>query len=54
MLRENLFQTKNNAGVDIREKDNETSFIITPLANSKPIKVETKIHDIMNTGIQAH
>ena len=47
MLRENLFQTKDNSGIDIRLEDNEKGFIITPLANAKAVKVEANLHDIL-------
>ena len=48
MLRENLFNTKHNMGVDIRSEDNEKAFIITPLANAAPVKVTTNLQEIMN------
>ena len=47
MLRENLFQTRDNFGVDIRTQDNERGFVITPLMNTNPIKVETKLEEFM-------
>ena len=47
MIRENLFQTKENAGIGIRDEDNERGFIITPLAKAKPIKVTTNIAEML-------
>ena len=49
MLRENLFQTKEHAGVDIREEDNERSFVITPLLNVNPVKVETNLQEFLKS-----
>jgi len=50
MLRENLFETKNNMGVNIRASDNERSYVITPLLHAKAIKVETKLEDVLKIG----
>ena len=50
MLRENLFQTKEHMGMDIRAEDNERSYVITPLLNTNPIKIEKKLDDIIKSG----
>ncbi len=47
MLRENLFDSKETAGVNIRAQDNEKSFIITPMIDLKPVKVETDLNTYM-------
>ena len=54
MLRENLFQTKENSGVDIRAEDNERSFVITPLLKVNPVKVETNLQEFLKSFGHQH
>jgi len=47
MIRENLFKTKANAGIDIRAEDNEKGFVIEPLGKAKPIRVSANLEEIV-------
>lgn len=49
MLRDNLFQTRDNLGINIRAEDNERSYVITPLLNANPIKVATNLDDLLKS-----